>query len=229
MADSIVDGIGKRLGALFPIPVVSGVMAVSEHGAGLFPDEKEQAASYGDKRLLEFASTRVLLRGLMKDLGVEAQPILSGKNREPLWPQGLVGSISHSGGVVLAALSESGHHMSLGVDLEMRAGLDPKLFAKILLPEEEALLAGMDETEASRLALLFFSAKEAFYKAQFPLTESFLGFHALQLGLPDSKSNVSFTILDEGVKKFLRPFSTQIKAQSTDNFAIASCWIGWPE
>ncbi len=228
MVDSVAEQIGKRLKELMPSQVASQVVEVSKNIDGLLPEERQQSASYGDKRLLEFATTRVLLRNLMKDLGLKAQPVLSGKNREPLWPNDVVGSISHSGGVVMATLSESCHHRALGIDLEMRKGLDRKLFEKILLPEEEALLFGIEETEKSRLALLFFSAKEAFYKAQFPMTGLFLGFHALQLSLPDSDSNLSFIIHNEQVKENLRPFSTQIKAQSTDNFAIASCWIDQP-
>jgi 4'-phosphopantetheinyl transferase EntD len=74
---------------------------------------------------------------------------------------------------------------SVGLDAELHGPLEHELRKRVLVPEEEAELESIaaNETELGRLALLVFSAKEAFYKCQYPLTRTFLGFHEVKVTL----------------------------------------------
>ena len=49
-----------------------------------------------DKRQREFATGRRLAHGLLTELGVGGGPLLPGRDRAPIWPDGVVGTISHS-------------------------------------------------------------------------------------------------------------------------------------
>jgi 4'-phosphopantetheinyl transferase EntD len=71
------------------------------------------------------------------------------------------------------------HHQTLGVDIEPATPLDPDLVAVICTPAERAWLAG--ETDPGLAAKMIFSAKEAVYKAQYPLTGKVIGFDAVTL------------------------------------------------
>jgi 4'-phosphopantetheinyl transferase EntD len=56
------------------------------------------------------------LHGLGRDNG----PILAGDNREPIWPDGVVGSIAHAAGCGVALVAPSEHSDGIGIDLEAR-------------------------------------------------------------------------------------------------------------
>jgi 4'-phosphopantetheinyl transferase EntD len=115
----------------------------------------------------------------------------------PLWPQGVAGSIAHCEGFCAAVVArkaggpagQGGALRSLGLDIERRARMDLAYAPHILTGAEQRDLLAPDPARdgfladpALRLALVF-SAKEAFYKAQFPLSGQFLDFRAVSVGL----------------------------------------------
>ena len=65
----------------------------------------------------------------------------------------------------------------LGLDVEVDRSLDASLWDIVCTPEELAWIASMPVQDQCSLATLIFSAKECGYKAQFPVTRAFLGFH----------------------------------------------------
>lgn len=155
--------------------------------ARLFPEEEAGVCGAVDERRREYTTVRHLARLAMQDLGLPAVAILSGTRREPLWPSGLVGSMTHCVGYRAAALSFADRHASIGIDAELHAPLTEGVLAKIASPGEISRLA---EREAGRPEVhwdaLLFSAKEAVYKAWFPLTRRRLGFHESELNFdPD--------------------------------------------
>ena len=85
------------------------------------------------------------------------------------WPKGYVGSVTHKGTIVLAAMAPNKWMRSLGIDLERHEAGSLLTLASVL---DQNGTAGGNE-----LFLTFaFSAKEAVFKAQFPLTEAPLEF-----------------------------------------------------
>ena len=91
----------------------------------------------------------------------------------PVWPEGVVGSITHARGCCAAAAARAQAYLGVGIDLERRGRVKEKHWRHIATPAEiEGLLEAGDEARAEVL----FSAKEAFYKAQFPGTRVVLGF-----------------------------------------------------
>lgn len=148
----------------------------------LFPEESLAAASFIPSRRAEFALGRACAREALQALGIPSVAIPVGNHREPLWPPGTTGSISHVDGLAVAVAARSSHLAALGVDIERHRSSFLPPPHMVCRPEEwQALLALGLGTE--RTTLLAFSAKEAAYKALWPILGCFLDFHDLRLQL----------------------------------------------
>ncbi|WP_324790366.1 4'-phosphopantetheinyl transferase family protein [Streptomyces sp. H51] len=159
------------------------VVVVEAHGddgsepAPLYPEEAAVVAKAVDKRRREFALVRSCARRAMEKLGVPPQPLLPGERGAPVWPTGVAGSMTHCAGYCAAALVRAGDLASLGIDAEPHGPLPEGVLDAVALPAEAARLRRMtaDRPDVHWDRLLF-SAKEAVYKAWFPLTGQWLDF-----------------------------------------------------
>ena len=133
-------------------------------------------ASMGERRLAEFIGGRVAARSALAGLGAGNCEIPVGPAREPTWPDGYVGSITHADGAAAAVAGRRAEIRSVGIDLEAPDGVEVDLWESIATARELELLHGLPMDEAMTLATVLFSAKEAAYKCQFPLTGRVLEF-----------------------------------------------------
>ena len=142
----------------------------------LFPEEDALLGNAISKRSREFRAGRTAARKAMLKLGMPTGPVLKGSKNEPLWPQGCVGTISHSGEYSLAIVSPSSQIRSLGADLEQMGRVKAHLWPRIFSAGEKEYLLALPGGEVDRAATAMFSAKEAFFKLQYPLTGEWLEF-----------------------------------------------------
>jgi 4'-phosphopantetheinyl transferase EntD len=148
----------------------------------IWAEEARFVAQAVAKRQAEFAAGRNAARAAMRKLGGRNAAIPAGQDRAPQWPLGWHGSITHNDRWCLAAVTRGAAH--LGVDIEAATPLNPDLLSTICSPEERARIAGSDQAMQAKV---IFSAKEAAYKAQFPLTGVLFGFDHLDIVIaPDS-------------------------------------------
>ncbi len=140
------------------------------------PVEWRFVAAASTRRQADFANGRACAHAAIQILGATDAPIGIGTRGMPLWPKGVVGSIAHCDGFCGAVVMRAQPRQSLGFDIELRAGLKETFVDAILTNTERKELATVDpDGHMDRLAVVF-SAKEAFYKAQFPVTGLFLDF-----------------------------------------------------
>ncbi|MGH3794031.1 MAG: 4'-phosphopantetheinyl transferase family protein [Pseudonocardiaceae bacterium] len=145
--------------------------------AVLFPEEVAVISRAVQKRRREFRTVRHCARRAMRELGIPPAPVLSGERREPLWPPGVVGSLTHCTGYRAAALARTRDLLTIGIDAEPHEPLPPGVQGVVALDEEAARITELAATyRAQCWDRILFSAKEAVYKAWFPLTRSWLGF-----------------------------------------------------
>lgn len=142
--------------------------------AALFPEEAALLRGATEGRRREFATARHCARAALARLGIAAAPILRGAKHEPLWPEGVVGSITHCRGYRAAAVALAKDIVTVGIDAEPAESLPHGVERRVLRDEERQWLAG------APLGVpwdrVIFSAKEAIYKAWFPVTRRWLGF-----------------------------------------------------
>jgi 4'-phosphopantetheinyl transferase EntD len=146
------------------------------------------------KRRQEFAAGRDAAHQAMALLGAPVQPIPVAENRAPVWPAGLVGSISHTRSCAMAVVAHSGntivgHIRGLGLDVEEDKPLADELWPAICSPREQDWLR--KQAKPGQMAKLVFSAKEAAYKCQFTLSARYYGFDGMELNI--DVENQSFT------------------------------------
>ncbi|GHH28726.1 4'-phosphopantetheinyl transferase family protein [Streptomyces rubradiris] len=154
----------------------------------LYPAEEALVVRAVAKRRREFAAVRGCARRAMEKLGVPPQPVLSGERGAPLWPDGLVGSMTHCDGYCAAALVRAGDLASLGIDAEPHGPLPEGIGDAVFLPAEAARLGELALRRPTvHWDRLLFSAKESVYKAWFPLTRKWLDFSEADITLhPDT-------------------------------------------
>ncbi len=138
------------------------------------PEEEPLIARSVAKRRNEFITVRYCARQALVDLGLPPVPILKGDKGEPCWPDGIVGSLTHCEGFRGAAVGRRAEVRSVGIDAEPHDVLPHGVLDAISLPVERHELQSMpDGVHWDRV---LFCAKEATYKAWFPLTHRWLGF-----------------------------------------------------
>lgn len=146
-------------------------LSVDGGDATLFPEEREAVRNAIDARRAEFAQGRSCARRALASFGVPARPIGVGPRREPLWPEGFVGSITHSGNLVAAAVARSRMVRALGIDAEVAVPLPSDVRGVVLNAAER-----VDGGHGKEHETVVFSAKESVFKALFPLTRAWIDF-----------------------------------------------------
>ena len=146
-------------------------------GTVLFAEEEAVIAKAVDKRRREFTTARACARAALARLGLPATPILPGVRGAPQWPVGVVGSITHCDGYRACAVAHGSEIVTIGLDAEPHDRLPDGVLDAVSLGPERARIAELTATEPDVCwDRLLFCAKEAVYKAWFPLTGRWLGF-----------------------------------------------------
>src|SRR4051794_5603406 len=109
--------------------------------ARIFPAEAAIVASAVAKRRDEFTTVRHCARLALAELGVPPAPILRGVRGAPVWPDGIVGSMTHCAGYRGAAVARSGEAAGIGIDAEVHGPLPTGVLDLVSSEQERAHLA----------------------------------------------------------------------------------------
>ncbi len=178
------------LSKLFPKYVQLACMCVQDAPPDVLEAERSLIIKAVEKRRREFSAGRYCARQALRALGFEDTPIMHDQNGAPLWPQGIVGSITHSTTHAAAAVAQDSRLRGLGIDMETVSRVSPAIKNKILTePEKTTLQRHPDPAEQQRLLALLFSAKESIYKCLHPLLQCRIGFEDARIECePDQRS-----------------------------------------
>ena len=168
-----------------------------ERDVELFPEEERALGRAVEKRRREFVSGRACAREALAALGVGPVPLGSGPRGEPLWPDGIVGSITHCEGYRACALARSSEWAALGIDAERDAALREGVWETVAHGDELALRSA-SAAGGPHLDAVVFSAKEAIYKAWFPLERRQLGFEDVEVRIDAATGTFSAALLVPG-------------------------------
>ncbi|MDT8329026.1 MAG: 4'-phosphopantetheinyl transferase superfamily protein, partial [Roseovarius sp.] len=168
----------SALRAVLPPGVALGRADPTAPETGLWPGESAAMRRAIPARRREFAAGRRAARAAMQALDVPAAAVLPGPDRAPIWPDGIIGSISHDGGACVAIAARQGKITCLGLDLEPAEALPHDMIETLCTKAERDAIAAHD-----LLGRAVFCAKEAVYKAQYPLSRQMLEFHDLETNI----------------------------------------------
>ena len=145
------------------------------------PTEWQDVATAAAPRQREFIAGRLLATALAKSLSLAAKPVRRADDRSPIWPADRQGSLSHCKELCAGVIGTPDAIQSAGIDVEVLGRVQPKLWPTLFTERECDYLNTVDPAVVAIEATTFFSAKEAFYKCQFPLTRDWVGFQDVEL------------------------------------------------
>lgn len=186
---------------LLPSSVVAVEAFEDDPGEGTFPGEEGLIADAVAGRRREFITARRCARRALERLGYPAAPILSGGSREPQWPAGVIGSITHCTGYRAAAVTKAVALAGIGIDAEPHRPLPGGVADLVTCGTEPGMLTRLAATHPSiHWDRLLFSAKESIYKAWHPLTGRLLGFAGACLSIDPVAATFTGRIQVNGVR-----------------------------
>ena len=196
---------------LFPPNVAVVVAGDRDRQRPLNDAEQACVADAVDSRQREFTAGRNCLHRCLRNLGLQIHPpILMGKLREPLLPNGYVGTLSHCNGYCVAVAAQTSQYLGVGLDVEHNTPLESGLTNLICIPEEltevKNYLQDLSPAEQHSYpdpGKLIFSIKESFYKAYFPKLKAYFDFLDVK---------VTLNLVDQtGSLRFIHPVGEQSK------------------
>ncbi len=164
--------------------IVLSARAVDDHTDKLTAKELEAIASSVAVRRQTYSTGRLCAKTALCDIGLDHRDYVDGLLRKQdgsvMWPESVVGSISHTNDWAIAAVAKSGgNYLSLGVDIEQIDRVDTDVLRHIATDEERVALESDFKLRWGRVAL--FSIKESLYKCLRPLYGEFFGFKDVQI------------------------------------------------
>ena len=173
------------MAALFSARVITVCGVPSELDEPPHPLEQPVVANAVEKRRRDFAAGRACARRALRQLGYEEVAITAGDRREPVWPEGVVGTISHTQGFCGAAVARRHDVLSLGFDAERVAAIQLDISDHVATAAELDALQERIPGPRERALALAFSAREAFYKCQYPVSRQWVGLRDVALRLEE--------------------------------------------
>lgn len=144
------------------------------------------------RRRIDFLAGRWCAQEALRDAGVATQaPLSIGEHGSPVWPSGMVGSISHGQGWAMAAVASVDHVRALGLDIEekLSAEVTGAIHREIARDDEIALLDERCIDRETGLTAIF-SAKESLFKALYPQVRCYFDFRDAALEDIDTGSSM---------------------------------------
>jgi 4'-phosphopantetheinyl transferase EntD len=163
-----VTASARAIEALFTVPVAVEIATHSDYFAPIATDEAPYAERMVERRRQEFAAGRACAHRALRRIDADTGPIRVAHRRDPVWPAGIIGSITHCEGFCAAVVTRGGAAAGLGIDAETARPLDAETRDTILSPEEQAAMVRLPLPDGL-WATAGFAAKEALFKAIYPV------------------------------------------------------------
>ncbi len=180
---------------VFPEAVIIEECGLDNVSGTIYPEELVFIEKAVKKRRNDFIGGRICAKKALSRLGIENFPVLMADDRSPLWPTGVVGSISHTHGYCGVAVANNKHFRSLGLDIENVDRIKSDCRRLICTDEEQSRINRLPENDQQRFSALTFSAKESFFKCQYFLNRCWAGFHDAEIFADISVDEGAFSII----------------------------------
>jgi 4'-phosphopantetheinyl transferase EntD len=188
------------LAELLPPQAAAAEVFDDPPGLSLYPEEEACVARAVEGRRREFTTVRHCARAALARLGVGPSAITKGDRGAPRWPEGVVGSMTHCAGYRGAAVARTADLATIGIDAEPNEPLPAGVLGLISLARERDRLAAVAAAVPGVCwDRVLFSAKEAVYKAWFPLTGAWLDFDGADICFDPVTATFSACLLVPGL------------------------------
>ena len=177
--------LAPELADLYPPGVAAAQLSGAPPEGCLTESEYQSIRHCASKRINDFTAGRLCVRRALAEFGVSGMSLPLRAGGPPKWPEPLTGSITHTHGYSAAVVCRGDRLRGIGVDSEQIDSVHAELWPRICTLGELAQLSRLDPDGRARTAALIFTAKEAFYKCQFPLTGEWIEFEEVTIECGD--------------------------------------------
>ena len=204
-----------------PFPDYVGYAAITPETARGFALSMQEIALLSPKavkkRKDEFFLGRAACNSALKSIGIKNPgPVLKGSSSEPLWPEGIIGALSHCPGIAVCAVCYDNKLRGLGIDIEELAGDMPQDVIKLVCIDKEMEWV---RGEAYKMKMIF-SAKEAAFKAFFPSVKMYMDFKDAELKWNERKALFDATLL-KSYEPFEAGFSFEVGSIINSRYVLS--------
>jgi enterobactin synthetase component D / holo-[acyl-carrier protein] synthase len=194
------------------------VMAGEMQDAGsLHATERKFIQAAIPYRQKEFATGRWCAKNAMRRIGFQEQPITVGIRREPIWPKGVTGSISHTNGLCGSVVTNA--DVTVGLDIERvscdMSGIQELVFKKNEITQLEAL-----EEKGHPAKVLAFSAKESAFKCFFPKVGDFIDFGSVSVSVDPVRRRFQVELQENLAPSLRRGYAFEGRYWVTGEFLV---------
>lgn len=181
-----------------------------------------------EKRRNEFLLGRAAARLALMDVGLpNPSQVMQRAGRDPDWPAGIVGSITHCSPWAVAAVASSSYVKALGIDLECTSSVPEKEIVSTVCRPSELRWVFEGQQSQLRTAMLF-SAKESVYKALYPRCQKFFDFCDVELTWIQQQGRFRGVLLTELNEEFSPGFCFEVHCQQKAPFVFTYVKINAP-
>ncbi|MCI2286167.1 4'-phosphopantetheinyl transferase superfamily protein [Colwellia sp. MSW7] len=134
------------------------------------------------KRQSEYLCQGYVAVKALSKLGFTTYNVSTGKHREPIWPHGVLGSITHTNTSAFCTVALRKNVRYLGIDHEnwISSMNVEEIKRSIINSQEDKLISQIDLAYEQAFTLVF-SAKESLFKALFPSLQCYFDFKDAQI------------------------------------------------
>ena len=235
--EALARAAGAALREMFEPDVAVAVWGADVTSLDVRPEEAELVRRAVASRRVEFARGRSCARAALVAAGGDPVTIPVGPRREPVFPDGFTGTITHCDGLVAAVVAPERTAAGIGVDAERVQPLGDDVLGAVLTERERTGLEafgaeGSEQGDAAERAdsaeersTAIFSAKEAVFKAVFPRTGVWLDFQDVALEVSDSTFAVDWATesVDQAALALLERLEGRWRR--VEGLLLTACWL----
>lgn len=197
------SGFFSVIASLLP-PEVITVLAKDHNIDGqLFPEEEILIVKAVEKRKREYTAGRLCAHKALSQLGINDFPVLAGKNRDPLWPHNIIGSITHCEDYCAVAAARQGRIRSIGIDIEPAEKISDEIIDMVCRSAEKNWCNQQSNDIDNYWPKVIFSIKESIYKCLYPILQRYVDFHEVQIQLNPELGVYSINLFLKEPNKFI--------------------------
>jgi len=198
----------------------------------LFSDNQVDLRCVGinsvNKRKSEYLAGRICAKHCLDKIGYFNYFVKSNEDRSPVWPAGVVGSISHTENEAICIVGPSDQYLGVGIDIEKTMSKKEVYFIRdqILLNSEIELFDNnyVDTYAFHEFMTLVFSAKESIFKAIYPQIKKYFDFHAVKLNMI-FEGKLYFELVENLSEIYVKGYELVLNYEKYDDFIATLVFI----
>lgn len=175
-----------------------------------------------NKRLSDFRASRYCAKQILEKFGIHNYPLLINEHRAPIWPNQLVGSLSHTKNFCFGVIARGLDIKAIGIDVEVNKPLKDDLLKLICTAKDQNYFKLY--SSPNHAATIIFSIKESIFKCLHPIYKKWIDFKEVDVILNEQEGTYC-AIPSDPINSYFGLNEINGKWCTDERFVYTSCWL----